>query len=198
MNLKRFIKIYDDALSKDFCDQMVSQFEHQTFNQTGPAGQPLNSSYIGNDASHWTEMNIDAQESWHQYTDTLIENCHSFSERYATETGAFLPNRMMLEAFRIKRYKAKNSDNFSPHIDADCIERAARYLVYIWYLSDVERGGETKFFNINYSVKPKKGRLLIFPPYWLFPHAGKTPISGDKYIVGNFLKFSDSTATVTS
>ena len=191
MNLKKFIKVYDDAIPDQLCTDIVAKFESDVADHTGPGGQPLGTSYIGNTESHWTELNVDGTGEWSAYTSQLIDNCQAFTERYSAETGANLPPRSLLETFRIKRYKAADSDNFSTHIDADCLERSARYLVFIWYLSDVQKGGETKFFNINMSVKAKKGRLLVFPPYWLFPHAGRTPISDDKYIVGTFTKFAD-------
>ena len=36
---------------------------------------------------------------------------------------------------------------------------------------------------MNCKIKPKKGRLLIFPSTWTYIHGGNTPISNDKYIV---------------
>ncbi|WP_394687711.1 hypothetical protein [uncultured Xanthomonas sp.] len=33
-------------------------------------------------------------------------------------------------------------------------------------------------------------RLLIFPPYWMFLHAGLPPRSGDKYILSTYLEFT--------
>ena len=189
MNLRKFIKIYNGALSDEFCDEVVSLFGAQAFNQTGPAGQPMGTDFLGNDGSHWTEMEIDDLDGWVQVKDELIHNCQYYTTKYASETGVDIPNRMMLEAFRIKHYKTADSDNFMQHVDADCFEKSVRYLVYIWYLSDVQKGGETKFTNTNLSVRSKKGRLLMFPPYWLFPHAGKAPVSHDKYIIGTFLNF---------
>jgi len=41
-----------------------------------------------------------------------------------------------------------------------------RYLVMLWYLNGVEQGGETsRSPNLEFTVKPEAGRLLMFPPY---------------------------------
>ena len=59
----------------------------------------------------------------------------------------------------------------------------------IWYLNDVETGGETNFPQLETSVRPQAGRLLVFPPYWMYQHEGLPPVSGDKYIVSSYLLF---------
>ena len=38
-----------------------------------------------------------------------------------------------------------------------------RILTFFLYLSDVEEGGETSFPNLGLSIKPKKGRALLWP-----------------------------------
>ena len=51
----------------------------------------------------------------------------------------------------------------------------------MWYLNDVEIGGETDF--INFKIKPTTGKLVIFPSTWTYPHCANIPISNDKYII---------------
>ncbi len=66
---------------------------------------------------------------------------------------------------------------------------SARYLVFLWYLNDVDEGGETAFVDIDMKVAPRAGRLLMFPPYWMYQHAGLPPVSNDKYIISTYLMF---------
>jgi hypothetical protein len=56
----------------------------------------------------------------------------------------------------------------------------------MWYLNDVNEGGETLFFE-KYSIKPQKGKIVIFPAEWFFQHKGKIPISNDKYIITGWI-----------
>ena len=85
----------------------------------------------------------------------------------------------------IKRYRPGGAERFQVHFDA-LGDKCNRYLVYIWYLNDVNRGGETHFPDLDLKIEARAGRLLMFPPYWLFQHAGLPPESGDKYIISTY------------
>ena len=61
-----------------------------------------------------------------------------------------------------------------------------RLINFIWYLNDVEEGGETEFFG-NYRIKPTQGKIVFFPSEWFYPHQGKTPLSNNKYILTGWL-----------
>ena len=61
--------------------------------------------------------------------------------------------------------------------------------MFLWYLNDVESGGETDFPQLGLRVSARRGRLLMFPPYWMYQHAGLPPESGDKYILSTYLLF---------
>ena len=64
--------------------------------------------------------------------------------------------------------------------------------MFLWYLNDVERGGATRFPGLGVEVAARAGRLLIFPPYWMFQHEGLPPESGDKYILSTYLLFTSA------
>ena len=51
----------------------------------------------------------------------------------------------------------------------------------IIYLNDIEFGGETEFPVINQMVRPKQGRVGMFPPYYTHTHYGRRA-SEDKYV----------------
>jgi len=62
-----------------------------------------------------------------------------------------------------------------------------RRLVMMFYLNDVESGGETEFLNQEIGIKPSKGTLVIFPADFVGRHRGVTPKSGEKYILNFWL-----------
>ena len=100
-----------------------------------------------------------------------------------------VPLRPRTDKLTLKRYRPGGDEAFQPHfdsIDAVC----ARYLVFLWYLNDVAAGGETEFLGLDLKVAPRAGRLLMFPPYWMYQHAGLPPVSGDKYILSTYMLFS--------
>jgi hypothetical protein len=85
----------------------------------------------------------------------------------------------------MKRYRASANERFQIHFDS-IRQHSNRYLVFLWYLNDVKRGGETWFPELDLKIEPQAGRLLIFPPYWMFQHAGLPPQSDDKYILSTY------------
>ena len=99
------------------------------------------------------------------------------------------PPRNTIEQIRLKHYAANGIDRFDNHVDIGDHDSARRFLVLFFYLNDVEEGGETTFTHLDYSVKPKQGSCLLFPPTWMYPHAGEKPVSNDKYIVGTYLHY---------
>jgi hypothetical protein len=94
---------------------------------------------------------------------------------------------MFFETFKIQRYR-KNVGKYKYHNDWhwDNNNQSHRALTYLWYLNDVEEGGETEIC-IDLKIKPEKGKLLIFPASWLYPHCGRMPISNDKYILSGWI-----------
>jgi hypothetical protein len=62
-----------------------------------------------------------------------------------------------------------------------------RAFVFSIYLNDVEEGGETEFLYFSKRVKPKKGRIVIWPAAFPYVHRGNPPLSGEKYILTSWM-----------
>jgi hypothetical protein len=87
--------------------------------------------------------------------------------------------------FRIQIYK-KGTGKISWHNDSGLITSySSRKISFIWYLNDIEDGGETTF--LNGKITPETGTLLLFPSTWTYVHRGEIPISSDKYIIIGWL-----------
>ncbi|MCG9696355.1 2OG-Fe(II) oxygenase [Shewanella sp. Isolate11] len=69
-------------------------------------------------------------------------------------------------------------------------EALHRVVLYMYYLNDVEEGGETEFYYQQRKVKPKKGTMVIAPAGFTHSHRGNMPISGDKYIATSWVMFN--------
>lgn len=70
---------------------------------------------------------------------------------------------------------------YKPH--SDDVPGLNRIFSSILYLNDVDDGGETYFNNFEISIKPKTGRLVIFPANYIYKHEAKTPKSNDKFCI---------------
>ena len=69
-------------------------------------------------------------------------------------------------------------------------EALHRVALYMFYLNDVDVGGETEFFYQDRKLKPKKGTMVIAPAGFTHSHRGNTPLSGDKYIATSWIMFN--------
>lgn len=168
MDASRFIQTVDGALSDKECAHLIAQF-NDPFHQRTADGT-------------WSEASVDAP--------LLADDLGVFVEHYNNKLGLTLPvpNTKQTETFRIKRYRPGTGEEFRVHHDAKGFY-CNRYLVLLWYLNDVAEGGETVFPDLGVSIKPKAGRLLMFPPNWCFQHAGRAPVSNDKYILSTYLLY---------
>jgi hypothetical protein len=121
------------------------------------------------------------------YIDSLRSAIYTNVEIYMKENNISFKNIHFYELnnFFIKKY-IKNDGKFEYHHDFVVENNSVRIITYLFYLNDVEEGGETEFLG-TYKVKPEKGKMIIFPCSWTFPHSGKMPISNDKYIISGWL-----------
>jgi len=116
----------------------------------------------------FTSLNIDKKENNTKY--------YVFSQKFLTH-----------EKFMIQKYN-KNEGRYTYHDDfkVDWNKEKYRVITYIWYLNNVENGGETEIWD-DFKIKPETGKLLLFPSSWTFPHRGVMPISDNKYIITGWL-----------
>ncbi len=101
----------------------------------------------------------------------------------------YLPELQFIEEFRIKKYEVGGIDRFDTHVDVGDHMSAKRCLAMLFYLNDVDEGGHTVFPLLETSIQPKKGRVIVFPPTWEYPHSGEPPISNSKYIMSTYLHY---------
>lgn len=184
-DLARYVQWFDNALDAAVCQRMIESFQQlsrlQTRNERG--------SIKALGSSAWTELNV-SKVADAPFEGMFREQIQRHLELYNERTALTLqvPSRDRLENLRIKRYLVKESDQFQPHFDAQDYT-CNRYMVFLWYLNDVDEGGETEFCDLDLRVSARAGRLLMFPPYWMFQHAGLPPRSNDKYIISTYLLF---------
>lgn len=185
MELRDYILVVDDAIDPQMCQFAVDAYEHNSL---------IRESCDNPNGMHFHQLNVTAfsddpqLESIQKY---MVEASRFYVELYKSRVADtdFWPRSYGFEEFRIKKYEPNGVDQFADHIDAANAVTSRRFMVFFWYLNDVDAGGETEFLNMDLRIKPKQGRLLMFPPLWLFPHRGSKPISGPKYIMGSYLHF---------
>jgi hypothetical protein len=181
--LNDFIHIYENALESDICNFLVSLFDqssdkHERFDNEGKP--------------NFTQFNLTENKETslevNQVHNHVIKKVFTYRDKYYefVDTRVF-PKDHAFEQFRIKKYNPGGEDRFDTHVDVLDYSSARRFLSFMWYLNDVEIGGETVFKDLI--IQPKGGTLVIFPPLWLFPHKGNAPIRESKYIMSTYLHY---------
>ena len=106
---------------------------------------------------------------------------------YSAEVkNKFLPRLRSLEEFRIKRYLPNGEERFDEHVDVADYKTAKRALAFLFYLNDND--GDTFFTTEELYIRPRSGKVLMFPPTWEYPHAGLAP-STTKYIMSTYIHY---------
>lgn len=173
-----YIRVYENSLNPDTCDQMVTIFENHDMKHPGETfeGVSLNMKITTDLHSfHWGRENKEL--------DNLIaqELTRKLNQYFRDVNVPPIPN-LKDTGYQIQKYD-KNVGLYHYHHDfivsPDC---SFRVLTFLWYLNDVSEGGETEFQNLLL-ITPQKGKLVLFPSTWTYPHRGKMPLSNDKYIM---------------
>jgi hypothetical protein len=100
-----------------------------------------------------------------------------------------LKNPLGEEGFRMIRYTPYNASvdealqQHTFHVDGgqEPLGIPPRVLAALIFLSEPAQGGETRFYNQGIAVKPKCGRVLIFPSAFTYVHAGRPVVEGREY-----------------
>ena len=185
-DLRHFIRVYDGSLEPALCAQMIQSFTGLSKFQARGGREASRSGF---DESAWTELNVTSLSD-EAFRGMFWVRISAALEQYNRDVGLSiaLPNSGSMADLVMKRYRPGANERFQLHFDA-IYHRANRYVVMLWYLNDVEEGGETRFPQLDVTVEARCGRLLMFPPYWMYQHEGLPPRSGEKYILSTYLLF---------
>ena len=137
------------------------------------------------------ELNSKLNNTVCQYLIKAVKDYRTKVEDFDT----WAPKNLYFENLRIKRYISEDKDEFDTHVDVSNDINEGRYLSFMWYLNDVTDGGETEFTGLDFKVQPKKGTLLMFPPFWMYPHKGHLLNSGKKYLLSTYLHYPEPRKT---
>ncbi len=172
-----YILLLNDVMPLDMCEKLI-----KTYDETKERVDR------NTECFKFTEINIFNHSNFDEFKEPMTNLMQSVHKFYADKTGSkFFPETKAYEAPRIQRYEPKEGI-FDWHLDSCNVESSRRLLVMFWYLNDVEEGGETIFdIGTEIKVKPKAGSVCCFPPNFLFPHKGATPISNPKYVVSSYV-----------
>ena len=177
---ENFIKMWniqDNSIS----DDLINFFDNN------PALQNPGRSYKGMGDSKEDKDSMDVTirpelVSKNKVISNYIKYLNHFANEYCEEYEIVKYIPLQMGAFNIQKY---NTGGHFKSVHSERMSKKNMYRVFAWmtYLNDVDDGGETFFSHYDISIKPRKGRTIIWPAEWTHAHKGEVVNSGEKYII---------------
>ena len=197
----RYIYTNSRSLSPELCQEIIAKYEGSKDKYDG-----LTLGGVNRDVKYTKDLIMKTNE-WDRINQTLrnelnrnlkkflhqLNNVEDFKSAYNNSNHDYKIQLSNITAdnFMAQKYTA-NEGRYVYHNDS-MIEwevKRKRFMTYLWYLNNVDEGGETTFDG-KYNIKPTTGKMILFPASWTFPHCGKMPVSSDKYIITGWIYTTD-------
>tara|TARA_B100000287_G_scaffold166500_1_gene157062 strand:+ start:6530 stop:7156 length:627 start_codon:yes stop_codon:yes gene_type:complete len=169
-NVENFIGIYDDMIPPEFCQRLRDIVTTSSFVMKRNKAV-IQDRQIVLDSFHAPDVQA-------LYQNALEPALRNYVEHYPyLSTFNFVSSAALLQVTEplgggYHMFHAENVDWNVQH----------RTLAWMIYLSTDDDGGETEFLYQGYRVRPKEGRICIWPGGFTHLHRGNPP-SKTKYIV---------------
>jgi len=178
MTHHNLIRQYNNVIPNAACGWLISAFEGTDViieRRNGP--------------QNFDEMNLN--KTFPTIVGAYVRFLQNGLRRYRADFPLETPYfpEIALEEFRVKRYTGETGQQFADHVDVGSLSSAKRYLSFLFYLNDDFEGGETIFYP-DTKITPTKGSVVVFPPMWMYPHAGLPVKTGTKYIMSSYLNYA--------
>ena len=189
---ENFIGIYDNVLTQSECQEMIRYYDemdgldlvidHKKYGEDGKPGHKRKDSTV----FMFEEDVFYLNRTHHTLVKFLPKFWASYNEYIAEYSILKIAAKHGIRSIRAQ--KTPVGGGFHEwHFETDTHEVSSRIITWMIYLNDVEEGGETEFLYYPKRIKPKAGRLLIWPAGFTHTHRGNPPLSNTKYILTGWL-----------
>ena len=189
VSINNFIGVYDNYITKEECIKAIKLYEDQNkFNNTiNRIGGEKSSILKKQDQQFFAASNN--LDIWWEELKSMVFNFDIAFNHYIKNTGADEAYGVPFHFTCLKIQKTLPTEGYHVwHIEHNKgFENEPRAFVFSIYLNDVEDGGETEFLHFSKRVKPKTGRIVIWPAAFPYVHRGNPPLSGEKYILTSWM-----------
>ena len=174
MNTPSFIVEYPNALSNDMCDELTEYAKKTSLSRSVPL-ESVETSL----RKDWFQFIHNIKDYALPINDILNRHLVKYTDEYM---GAYYLGRYA--SFDQKFQVTPPGGGFHNwHCEHSHYVYCDRVLAWMFYLNDIELGGETEFLHQRCRIKPEKGKLVFFPASFTHAHRGNPPLNDTKYIV---------------
>ena len=194
VNITNFIGVYDGYIPESECDKAIEFYEEEDKfrNTVNRIDTEKSSALVKQDQQYFaTRKNI---ETWWETLKPMMVNFDLAWKHYIKNTGADVCYNTDVHGDNffyttLKIQKTLPTEGYHIwHIEhGKGYTNEPRAFVYSIYLNDVDDGGETEFLHFSKRVKPKKGRIVIWPAGFPYVHRGNPPLADKKYILTSWM-----------
>lgn len=191
MDIDNFILCADNALSPDACSRVIAYFSDLEASGLTTTRQQQDARILRlhmDDTSACVAdviARVGSSALFNEISSVLWAHVKEYVNKYDA-----LKNASQLVSYDIKLQKTEVGGGYHIwHFETDARGTSGRILTYLFYVNDVEDGGETEFLYIPKRIKAKAGRLVIFPGSFTHTHRGNQPLSNEKYVITGFIEY---------
>jgi hypothetical protein len=139
--LTDFIKVYENAMDSDLCEELIDFYDNHA---------SLAESFQNNGYPSFSRMSLTSIAGSQEIHEKVFRALLKCNDKYIEELSIDeFPHQYAFEEMIIKRYNNDGIDQFKTHVDVTSHASAKRFLVFLFYLNDVEEGGETGFPRLD-------------------------------------------------
>lgn len=176
-----FIGVWQLDPAKDFCQGIINCFENS---------KEIPRQRTDTEHKNCYEMFINATTN--EYVNFLTrELLPVLYEEYTDKYHKFASAPGVIsDITKIQKYCPPDDAYGDWHFERVSLDPTSisRHLVWMMYLNDVEDAGETEFLFQKIKVKPKAGKMVIWPSDWTHTHRGIPSPTETKYIATGWFK----------
>ena len=187
MNLEHFIHVEGNAISDDFCKQIIEEYDEPDDWKPGTINdyeineyRKCEVVYLSNDET--LERNLKTRKKIDEKLyDIITKQIKKYLKKYDSLGYVQIKEDT---GYMLLRYKT--GDYVKKHVDTSSDQH--RTLSCSLILNDDYEGGEISFFNGEIKPHLKKGDLLIFPSSFTYPHQVLPVRDGTRYSIITWIR----------
>jgi predicted 2-oxoglutarate/Fe(II)-dependent dioxygenase YbiX len=191
------IIVYNNAIPKSLCDEIINTLESNLNGQTKYKWMPAMVTEA-DDALETARKCVDFKINSRafgprdQHNSALYdihENTFRHIHPLATDYGSYWGVGLnYYEAFNFVKYEGAGT-HFKVHADHGPAYVTTTSIVA--YINEDYEGGELYFPRFDLTIKPKAGDVVIFPSTYIYEHASNDMVSGTKYSIVIMTDYND-------
>lgn len=190
------IGTFSNVFSQDFCDKVIEQFNDpkvKKHNRQGDDTIGFSSGLQKKDLRGYFPQMKDGKKM----LDAVIKGLDMCYGAYAGKYSSLQHDQnynfsnINYTGLQIQRTDPGEGYHVWHHEwGPEAFDFLSRFLVYTVYLNDIDEGGETEFLHQQLRIKPVRGSVCFFPPFYTHTHRGNPPLKESKYIITGWVNIN--------